>query len=472
MALARTQREWAILVGEYNICKKKLESKREALKIMKKEWHSAQRENEIYKNKLNQLQNELDQHKQNEKLLTQERNHKNTTPRKSPSSPDLVSSHTSKETLAQLVYEYKLANKALKHDFGELKRLYIQSQEDVQFIRNRMRRQSSSGSHGDETNVIDGKETCIRQLEEYKEQVAKLELDLKSIKDENSDILSEKEHYKEKYERLNMQLNYILGADDKRLFDIDALVLDNGYLKEKLALLEDERNLEKETIKKYEEAFEKKKNKVLHQGIESRSFHNHKSSNSDHSMRTVEDLRNVANILSQTVTEKNLALSHQKNANKILGKRVSELEKKLKTLEVAGLWSLPGHRGYGSQILSNNNMLCDDVKHCPGNGMSPQLGGTSEIFDRANDSNMVLLKLHDDDDVDGKLSSHLESPNVLLDKSFTSPDAGAALLLSSQRLTGSKNIRQNCHVFTRHHPCWKIYLLVMKESTDCVMVIV
>ena len=46
-------------------------------------------------------------------------------------------------------------------------------------------------------------------------------------------------------------------------------------------------------------------------------------------------------------------------------------------------------------------MLCDDVKHCPGNGMSPQLGGTSEIFDRANDSNMVLLKLHDDNNIDG-----------------------------------------------------------------------
>lgn len=33
--------------------------------------------------------------------------------------------------------------------------------------------------------------------------------------------------YKEKCERLNIQLNYILGADDKRLVDIDALVLDN-----------------------------------------------------------------------------------------------------------------------------------------------------------------------------------------------------------------------------------------------------
>ena len=74
------------------------------------------------------------------------------------------------------MYEYKLANKALKHDFGELKRLYIQSQEDVQFIRNRMRRQSSSGSHGDETNMNDEKETCIRQLEEYKEQVCALSI--------------------------------------------------------------------------------------------------------------------------------------------------------------------------------------------------------------------------------------------------------------------------------------------------------
>lgn len=155
---------------------------------------------------------------------------------------------------------------------------------------------------------------------------------------------------------MNTQLNYILGADDRRLVDVDALVLDNKYLKEKLAQLEEERNLEKGSIQKYEAAFEKKKNKILHHGYSgARVFSYHAKCTTEHSQKTVADLRNVANILSESITEKNLALSHQRSANRILGRRVSELENKLKTLEVAGLWSLPGHRGYGSIHLESNN---------------------------------------------------------------------------------------------------------------------
>ena len=73
-----------------------------------------------------------------------------------------------------MVYEYKQANKALRHDFQELKKLYIESQEDVQLMRERMRRQSNSSSiHGDETSetMTEDKEEYILQLEEYKEQV-------------------------------------------------------------------------------------------------------------------------------------------------------------------------------------------------------------------------------------------------------------------------------------------------------------
>lgn len=36
----------------------------------------------------------------------------------------------------------------------------------------------------------------------------------------------------------------------------------------------------------------------------------------DHSLKTVQDLRNVASILSEAITEKNLALSHQRSANR------------------------------------------------------------------------------------------------------------------------------------------------------------
>lgn len=83
-------------------------------------------------------------------------------------------SYNLQDTLAQLVHEYKTANKALRHDFQELKKLYIESQEDVQLMRERMRSQSSSSSvHGDEflDTVTEGKEECILQLEEYKQQV-------------------------------------------------------------------------------------------------------------------------------------------------------------------------------------------------------------------------------------------------------------------------------------------------------------
>ncbi|CAH2299923.1 Hypothetical predicted protein [Pelobates cultripes] len=37
-----------------------------------------------------------------------------------------------------------------------------------------------------------------------------------------------------------------------------------------------------------------------------------------------------------------MVIQHQRQTNKILGNRVAELEKKLRTLEVSGLWSLPG----------------------------------------------------------------------------------------------------------------------------------
>ena len=36
-----------------------------------------------------------------------------------------------------------------------------------------------------------------------------------------------RDHYKDKSERLNTQLNFILGADDRRLDDIDSVLMEN-----------------------------------------------------------------------------------------------------------------------------------------------------------------------------------------------------------------------------------------------------
>lgn len=62
----------------------------------------------------------------------------------------------------------------MKKDLLGLKKLYVESQEDVQILRERMRKQSSSSSIGEEGSSksdVDGREDLILQLEEYKEQV-------------------------------------------------------------------------------------------------------------------------------------------------------------------------------------------------------------------------------------------------------------------------------------------------------------
>lgn len=95
--------------------------------------------------------------------------------------------------------------------------------------------------------------------------------------------------------------------------------------------------------------------------------------------QSISDLKSLATALLETIHEKNMVIQHQRQINKyslsylmlslytpffslhwfwthrredghslfvclfrILGTRVAELEKKLKTLEMSGLWSLPG----------------------------------------------------------------------------------------------------------------------------------
>ncbi|XP_033947371.1 coiled-coil domain-containing protein 149-like [Pseudochaenichthys georgianus] len=58
--------------------------------------------------------------------------------------------------------------------------------------------------------------------------------------------------------------------------------------------------------------------------------------------QSISDLKSLATALLETIHDKNMVIQHQRQINKILGNRVAELEKKLKSLEMSGLWSLPG----------------------------------------------------------------------------------------------------------------------------------
>lgn len=58
-------------------------------------------------------------------------------------------------------------------------------------------------------------------------QREELENSLKAVSDELEDVKAERTVYKEKADRLNLELNHVLGGRGKRIVDVDALCMEN-----------------------------------------------------------------------------------------------------------------------------------------------------------------------------------------------------------------------------------------------------
>lgn len=84
-------------------------------------------------------------------------------------------------------------------------------------------------------------------------QNAQLQYDFRSLLDEKEEIVTERDAFKCKSHRLNHELNTVLKGDSAKtkLLDIDALVLENKFLQEKIGNLENELELSKQSTSKY-----------------------------------------------------------------------------------------------------------------------------------------------------------------------------------------------------------------------------
>lgn len=58
-------------------------------------------------------------------------------------------------------------------------------------------------------------------------QIESLEHDLQASVDELQDVKEERSSYQDKVERLNQELNHILGGHENRIIDVDALCMEN-----------------------------------------------------------------------------------------------------------------------------------------------------------------------------------------------------------------------------------------------------
>ncbi|XP_028363789.1 coiled-coil domain-containing protein 149 isoform X2 [Phyllostomus discolor] len=339
----RTESDWQGLVSEYLVCKRKLESKKEALLILSKELDTCQQERDQYKLMANQLRERHQSLKKKHRELID-------------GDPSLPPEKRKQANLAQLLRDSQDRNKHLGEEIKELQQRLGEVQGDNKLLRMTIAKQRLGDEEiGVRHFAAHEREDLVQQLERAKEQIESLEHDLQASVDELQDVKEERSSYQDKVERLNQELNHILGGHENRIIDVDALCMENRYLQERLKQLHEEVNLLKSNIAKYKNALERRKNSkgqgksgssALTGVLSAKQVQDLLSEDHGCSLpatpQSISDLKSLATALLETIHEKNMVIQHQRQTNKILGNRVAELEKKLRTLEVSGLWSLPG----------------------------------------------------------------------------------------------------------------------------------
>ncbi|XP_043549761.1 coiled-coil domain-containing protein 149-A isoform X2 [Chiloscyllium plagiosum] len=343
MTSKRSEGEWQGLVNEYLICKRKLESKKEALLILSKELDTCQQERDQYKLMANQLREHHQSLKKKYRELID-------------GDPTLPPEKRNQANLAQLLSSSRERNKQLTEEIKELQQRLTEAQGDNKLLRMTIAKQRLGDEEvGARHFPAHEREDLVQQLEKTHEQIERLDHDYQAAVDELQDVKVERSFYQEKADRLNQEINHILGGHENRIIDVDALCMENRYLHEHLKQIQEEVNILKNNISKYKNALERKKHPKPSGRSSSSALTGVLSAkqvqellSEDHGCslpatpQSISDLKSLATALLETIHDKNMVLQHQRQTNRILGNRVAELEKKLRTLEVSGLWSLPG----------------------------------------------------------------------------------------------------------------------------------
>ncbi|XP_016087956.1 coiled-coil domain-containing protein 149-B isoform X4 [Sinocyclocheilus grahami] len=271
--------------------------------------------------------------------------------------PSLPPEKRNQVNMAQLLRDSREQNKQLSEEMKELKQRLAEVQGDNKLLRMTIAKQRLGDEEvGTRHFPAHEREDLVQQLERAREQNEALEQSLKAATDELQDVRAERNVYQEKAHRLNLEINHILGSHENRILDIDALCMENRYLHERLMQLQEEVTLLKSNVMKYKSALESKKNSKVYGKSNSSALTGVLSAKQVQELllseengcslpvtsQSISDLKSLATALLETIHEKNMVIQHQRQTNKILGNRVAELERKLKTLEVSGLWSLPG----------------------------------------------------------------------------------------------------------------------------------
>ncbi|CAL8376521.1 unnamed protein product [Gadus morhua 'NCC'] len=346
----RTESDWQGLVCEFLVCKRKLESKKDALLILSKELDNCQQERDQYRLMANQLRERHQGLKEKYRELID------------GGDPSLPPEKRHLVNLAQLLRDSRERGRKQGEEVKELTQRLSDAQGDNKLLRMSITRQR-----------LGDQDVGVRHFPAYEREDLVLQLERAGLqvrgrgyrwwrrsrawrpwRTELQDVKAERDAFREKAERLNVELNHILGGAGAPILDLDALCTENRYLHERFSQVQGEVSLLKTHVGKYKTALEKRR---FPQGRSSVGLTGVLSAKQVQGAApggvwpvafrhapVISDLKAWPAALLDTIQEKNLVVPAPEATNRILGNRVAGLERKLKTLEVSGLWSLPGAR--------------------------------------------------------------------------------------------------------------------------------
>ncbi|CAH8441335.1 unnamed protein product [Heterobilharzia americana] len=176
------------------------------------------------------------------------------------SNPDMV--HLSTKQLASLLVESREANKGLERELMSSKEKIEELEGDIKVMRKQLRDVSlENRSRSDPKVSGDDRQTYVTQLEDLTFQLSEVKRELSRCLDEKQEITTERDIYRNKCDRLNNELNYILSGDERKIVDIDTLITESKILKDRIELLEKEKSLALNTITKYKKLLDRKASK-------------------------------------------------------------------------------------------------------------------------------------------------------------------------------------------------------------------
>ncbi|GIX80646.1 coiled-coil domain-containing protein 149 [Caerostris darwini] len=336
----KLEEDYLSLLAEFNTVKCKLECKTDSLLILSQELEKCRIEKDQYKLMADQLRTRYSALKR----------------RVEGWGPSLMGVYDvdglkceREKSLVQLLCELKDQNKFLKYEVEDLKQRLEDAFGDMKILRVELNKKNADCFQeylSPNFVPFSEKEVLVKQLETQKIKCMQLTQDLEAVFDEKEELITSRDQYIHKYERLNQQMNYFLRGDQQKPVDIDGVLMENKYLQERIKQAEEEKAVTASALEKCKALLEKKRTKGGMRGtiasglaISAKQVEQllHSSPFLDFTTKTSNgiEFRNLIITLLENLSDKSVALSHQRKTNKILGNRVAELEERIKSLEVS-----------------------------------------------------------------------------------------------------------------------------------------